>query len=166
MNKKVTQAAIGGTGIIALALLTAVTQADSVRYSEVSGLNIGMQAAAGVAQQEITGELIEVELEFENDQSIWEIDIVSKTNQVMSVKVDGYTGQILHTEASDDLAPNFDNTVSLTKAIDTLKTIEAGALIEAELDNEHGELVWEIETVNEDETESEFRVHAVTGEIL
>ena len=166
MNKKTTQAAIGGTGIIALALLAAAAQAKSVGYSEVTGLNIGMQAAAVAAQQGVTGEVIEVELELGNDQSIWEIDIVSEANQVMTVKVDGHTGQILETETDDDAAPSFDNAVSLNKAIDVIKAIEAGALIEAELENEHGELVWEIETVNEDNTESEFRVHALTGEIL
>lgn len=166
MNKKTTQAAIGGTGIIALALLTAAAQAESVRYTDVTGLNVGMQAATAAAQQGITGEIIEAELELENDQSVWEIDIINEANQVMTVNVDGHTGQILKTESDDDAAPNLDNVVSLNKAIDIIKAIETGALIEAELENEHGELVWEIETVNEDDTESEFRVHALTGEIL
>ena len=164
--KKSTLAAQGGTGIVFLALLSAIAQADSVRYSDVSTLELDMANAAIAASETIAGDIIEAELEMDDDKAIWEIDIVNDANQVITVEVDGQTGQILSTEADDDTELTYTDALSLAKAIEIVAAVEKGALVEAELEHEHGKLIWEVETLGNSNQETKFRINAETGEIL
>lgn len=156
----------GGAGIVALVFISAISHADSVRYSDLSPLELTMADAAIAAKSAIVGNIIEAELEWEDTQAIWEIEIVNEANQVISVEVDGLTGQILSTESDDDKAPDSVDALSLAKAIDIITAIEGGALIEAELEQDGGDLIWEVETLGDDNHESAYRIHAQTGEIL
>lgn len=165
--KKSTLAAQGGAGVIGLALLASLVHADSIKYSEVAALEVDMTRAVAVASAAVVGNVIEAELEVEDSTSVWEIEIVDESNRVMVVEVDGLTGEVLSTEADDDdHEQQLLAAVSLTDAIDLVTSIENGALVEAELENEDGALVWEVESVSQNNTESQFRIHAETGEIL
>jgi len=114
----------------------------------------------------ITGTVIEAELELEDDGVVWEIEIVNAADQVVTVEVDGETGQILSTDTDDDTDLSYVDALSLARAIEVVKAVETGALIEAELEHEDGTLIWEIESLDQSDRESKFRVHAETGEIL
>ncbi len=96
----------------------------------------------------------------------WPATEATPRNPIVVVEVDGQSGQVLSTEKDDDTALNHAEALSLAKAIDVVTAVENGALIEAELEQERGELVWEIESLGPDNQENEYRVHAETGEIL
>jgi len=164
--KKTTLAAQGGTGIIVLALLSALAQANSVRYSDISMLELDMASAAIAASEAIVGDIIEAELEMDDAKALWEIDIVNDANQVITVEVDGQSGQILSTRFEGNTELTHADVLSLANAIDIVKAVEKGALVEAELEQDHGEMIWEIETLGDNNQEMKFRVHAETGEIL
>lgn len=164
--KKSSLAAQGGAGIVALALISALAQADSVRYGDLDSVELTMADAALAAKSAIVGNIIEAELELEESQTIWEIEIVNEANQVIKVEVDGQTGLILSTQSDDDDAPDNIDALSLAKAIDIVKAVESGALIEAELEHEGGDMIWEIDTLGDDNQESTYRINAQTGEIL
>ncbi len=166
MNTNTKRASIAGTSIVTLALISALAQADSVRYTDVQSLNTGIEEATAIALASVAGDIIEAELELEHKRPVWEIDIVNNANQTMGVEIDGQTGEILEIEASDDTAPSLDDIISLNKAIELVKAVENGELIEMELEEENGEIVWEIETVSLDNAEANYRVSGLTGEIL
>jgi len=150
----------------ALVLLVAVVDADTVRYGDVNGLETDMEQAAIIALGTAAGEIIEAELERDDGKSVWEIEIVGESRQVIEIEIDSQTGEVLRTETDDDEYSYGDYSVSLAKAIDIARSVEKGALIEAELELESGELVWEIEAVNSRDEELEFRINATTGEII
>lgn len=164
--KKSTLAAQGGTGIVVLALLSALAQADSVQYSDISTLELQMADAVVAASGAIAGDVIEAEFEMNDAKAIWEIDIVNEANEVVTIEIDGQTGQILSTDTDDDSAPSYPGALSLAKAIELVLAVEKGALVEAELEHENGKLIWEVETLGNSSQESKFRIDAETGEIL
>lgn len=164
--KKTTLAAQTGTGIVVLALMSAMAQADSMRYSEIAQIELDMENAAMAATKSVTGEIIEIELEMEDAKSVWEVDIVNQTNQVVTVEIDGQTGEILSTTTDDDLAMPLVNAVNLSQAVNIVKAVEQGVIVEAELEHDDGLLIWEVETIGASNEETKFRVDANTGEVL
>lgn len=168
--KNSTLAALGGTGIVSLALIAALAQAesrdDSVQYNVASSLEIDMADAASRAAEAVDGKIIEIELDADDGDTIWEIELVNDASQVITIEVDGKSGQVLSTSKDDDTALNHAEALSLAKAIEVVTAVENGALIEAELEQKRGELIWEIESLGPENQETEYRVHAETGEIL
>ena len=165
--KKTTLAAQTGAGIAVLALLTAMAQADSIKYSDINEIGFDMENAAMAASEAMTGEIIEIELEMDNNKAIWEVEIVNETNQVVTVEIDGQTGEILSTNTDDDDAEmSLSNAVNLSQAINIVKAVEQGVIVEAELESEDGLLIWEVESISANDQETKFRVNAETGEVL
>ena len=165
--KKTTLAAQTGAGIAVLALVTALAQADSVSYNEAKQLEVDIENAAIAASEAMTGEIIEIELEMDNAKAVWEVDIVNAANQVVTVEIDGQTGEILSTSTDDDdEAIALVNAVDLSQAINIVKAVEQGAIVEAELETEDGLLIWEVESIGASDQETKFRVDAQTGEVL
>lgn len=56
--------------------------------------------------------------------------------------------------------------VSMIKAIEIANTEVPGIVLEAELENEDGTQIYEIEIVNADGTEMEIEINAESGEVL
>jgi len=166
MKNNTTRAITAVSCMGGLALLAAIVEADTVRYGDVYGLETNMEQAAIIALGTAAGDIIEAELERDDGKSVWEIEIVGESSQIIEVEIDSQTGEVLHTETDED--ENFGGvySVNLAKAIDIVRSVENGALIEAELEHESGELVWEIEAINSLDEELEYRVNATTGEIL
>lgn len=166
MNKTTKRAAVAASGIVALTLLSAFTHADSVQYADTLSLNTTVDEAATVALNTVSGTLIEAELEMDEGRAIWEIDIVNDANQVVSVEIDGHTGQLLGTESSDHSVPVLGDVVSLSQAIDMVRSVDNGALVEIELEDDDDQWIWEVETIDEANQEREFRIDGLTGEII
>lgn len=166
MNKKIALSSIGTASVAALLVATAVVKADSFRYDEISALGADMQSASAIALAANPGKIVEVELEMEKNRSIWEVEIVDKSKQVVSIALDGITGEILQLKPDDDAAPNMTDVIDLQQAIDIVLSLESGALIEAEFESEDGIPVWELETLTADNKKIEFAIDGVTGDIL
>ena len=164
--KKTTLAAHTGAGIAVLALLSAMAQADSMRYSEIAQIEFDMENAALAASKVMAGEIIEIELEMDDAKAVWEVDIVNEANQLVTVEIDGQTGEVLSTNTDDDAAMPLANAVNLSQAVNIVKAVEQGVIVEAELENDDGLLIWEVETIGAGNEETEFRIDAETGEVL
>ena len=166
--KKSTLAAQGGVGIAVIALLTTLVQADSIQYNDLNNVDVDINNAAIAANTVTAGEIIEIELEMEDKTAIWEVDIIDENNQLVTVEIDGQTGTVLSTNLDNDddakMLPAY--AVSLAQAIDIVRSIEQGAIVEAELEHEDGNLIWEVESISTSDNETKFRVDAETGEIL
>lgn len=167
--KKTTLAATGGMGLVAMALLAAPTHGDS-RHGEQLLPEVDMAAAAIIAGQSIAAEVVEIELESHDNKSIWEIDMVDQENRAITVEVDGISGEILSHRIEDSYeqgdALDLLDSITLAKAIEVVAAVEKGALIEAELEHEAGELIWELELLDDTNDEKHVRINAATGELL
>lgn len=153
-------------GIAALALLTTLAQADAPRYSDINNLALDMANAVTEASKVDPGDIIDIELEMEDSKAVWELDIVTAANQVITVEIDGQTGEILSTKTDDDTDVSSIDALNLSQAIAIVKAVEQGAMVEAELENDDGALIWEIESIDAGNQPSKYRVDAQTGEIL
>jgi len=165
MNKTITKRVAAGTSIAALTLLAVVTNASSIKMDDVVNLGIDLELAVATALAEQPGDVIEVELEIERQRPIWEVEIVDKSNQVFEIEIDGITGEIVETERDNDTAPVMTNVAGLKSVIETVRTIEDGALIEIELENEDGTPYWKVTAISENSKKTKYRVNGTTGEI-
>ena len=93
MNTKL----ISGTAIAALVLGGAVS-AQSV--ASQTGLNA--QQAIEIALAEVAGEVIEVEKETEDGETVFEIEILTAEGVEYEIEVSAVSGEILEVEAEDD----------------------------------------------------------------
>lgn len=166
MNTKTKRGAVAASGIVVLTLLSAFTHAESVSYSQAQSVNTAIEEAAQVALNTVPGTLIEAELEMDDGRAVWEIDIVDAANQVVSVEVDGQTGQVLGTKSCDHSAPVTGEVFSMAQAIDMVRAVDSGVLVEVELENDDDQLIWEIETISEDRHERAFRIDGISGELI
>lgn len=166
MKKNLSTAAAAGSGIVAVTMLGAFVHADSLNYADLSSLETDLSQAAVVALNNHPGKIIEAELEMEHDQAIWEIEVVDENNQVTKLEIDGLTGDIRKTKASDDRTPNLDNITGFSEVASLVQAIENGEIVEMELEDEDGDLIWEIEVVDASNKRSEYRVNGLTGELL
>ncbi len=166
MMNKSALAAQGAVSIALMGVLVSLSQADSVRYSDIEQLELDMETATVVASDAISGRVIEAELEKDDDKTIWEVDILSNSKQLVTVEIDGQSGQLLSMKTDNQDEPALVDTLSLSKAIEIVKAVEQGTIVEMELEIEGGNLVWEVESLSADNKETKFRVDAHTGEIL
>lgn len=164
MNKTITKRIAGGTSIAALLLLGTVTHAGSIKMDDVVSFGTDLESAVATALAEQPGDVIEVELEIEHKRSTWEIEIVDETNQVF--EIDGATGEIVETEREDDdSAPLMTDITGLNSVIEIVRTVENGALIEIELEDEDGVPYWEVTAISENSKNTRYRINGLTGEI-
>lgn len=155
-----------GASITALLLLASIAQAGSIRYNDIKNVALDIENAAIESTEAFEGVITEIDLELEDANALWEIDIISKDGQLVTVEIDGQTGEVLSIISNDDAGPLPVNAIDLIEAINIVKSIEHGALVEAELENDDGTLIWEIDSIGTDDEETKFRVNAETGEIL
>jgi len=164
--KKSTLALQGVSGALLLTLISAYSHSNSITYDKANTLKFNMADAAQTASLAIPGSIVEAELEVDDDKVIWEIELIDDNQQIFKVEIDANSGLILSTKLDDDHELQNADVISLASAIDIIMAVENGALIEAELEKQNNDLIWEIETLGSNEQENEYRIHAETGELL
>ena len=155
----------GAAGITVLALLAIAANADSLQYSDISALEFDMGTAANAATEALTGAIVEAELEIDDGKAIWEFDIVGENLTTFTVCIDAQTGQLVSMKQTDSEQLPTD-ALGLAQAIDSIESIEAGTLIEAELELEDATWVWELESINSNDQENSYFIDAKTGAML
>ena len=166
MSKKIKQTALGGSSLAALVILTAVAQAHSVRFDQVNSVNTDLKTATDLALTAVPGMIVEAELERENGHFVWEIEIVDSNQQRVSVELDGQSGEIIEQQVENGTSPDLADILSLDEALSIVQITDNDILVEAELEEEDGELVWEFESIDSQNVKSEQRVHGTTGNVI
>lgn len=164
--KKPTVLITAGASLLTLAIATAIASQKVEDYGSLASAEIDMANAASIAYQHSAGSIIEAELEKDDGSLIWEVEMVDESNNLIKFELDGMSGEILSTRIDNDSKTNHVDAISLNAALELISPIEQGVLIEAELEQEDGDLVWEFEVVNTDNKEVEIVVDAVAGVVL
>lgn len=160
----------GGIGINALA------DDDNLNLSKTQSEKlIGIEKAKEVALKEAKGTIESVELEKNNGNTFYEVDIDGEKSKEYEVRVDAYNAKVLNVREDnndqDDDDDERDNVASNTKLITEAKAIEIaqkqveGTLLEIGLDSDDGRYEYEIE-LRTAKGKAEFTIDASTGEIL
>jgi uncharacterized membrane protein YkoI len=166
MNAKTRLTILASAGITSLILITAAANAKSERCDEMLSLGSEMQTALSAALLNVPGSVVDIELEREDGQYLWEIEIVDETDRLISVELDGETVELLATEMEDDVVPDLAETLSINEAIGLISTANNGVLTEAELETEDGRAVWEFTAINENKQKTHYHIDAVSGEFI
>lgn len=166
-----TQKTLAGAGIVGLAALMAVAHADDLTSEKLKNLNMNLQDSAVVALANQPGQLIEAELGYEGKQGdserlIWEFEIVNDSRRLVLVEIDDQTGTLLKTEIDDETVPNLSEVTGFSSVVNQVRAIDSGTLIKIELEDDDGELIWEIKTMNNQNLTTKHRINALNGDLL
>lgn len=165
--KKSTIAATGGAGLLVLALASVMAGQKSADNHEIlAALQVDMGSAAAIASQAGQGIIFDVELELDDALPVWEIELMDEANNVVRFDIDGVTGDILSTRTDGRATLDMTDAIAISKAIELVTAVERGALTEAELEQEDGELVWEFEALGEHNKDIEIKLHGLSGDII
>lgn len=166
--KKSTIATTAGLGLTAIALAVAPVHSGSKNHEQAMGLELDIVAAAAIATDSTDARVIEAEFESKRDKLFWEIEMIDSENREIEVKVDINTGEIISQETEGkhrkDSIADMGETLSMADAVAIVKGAAQGDVIEAELEGEDGELIWELKLIGNDK--GKYRVNANSGELL
>ena len=99
--KKTMTASLITAAMIGAASL-AIADMDKNEQQQLADANIQFSDAIEIAMTAVPGKVFEVELELEDEQAVWEVEILSVENQQVEVEIDANTGEILSQEIDDD----------------------------------------------------------------
>ena len=166
--KKSLIATTAGTGLTAIALAVAPIHAGSKNHEQAMGLELDIVAAATIATDSTGARVIEAEFESKRDKLIWEIEMIDSDNREIEVEVDINTGEIASEETEGkhrkDSTTDMDEVLSMDEAVNIVKGAAQGDVIEAELEGDDGQLIWELKLIGNDK--GKYRVNANSGELL
>lgn len=147
-------------------------QPKKAKFEQSNDL-IGICKAVEIAQQQQIGMLEEIELEIEKDTYYYEAKI-RNNDQKSKLKIDAKTGEIIKTKAKSKNHPsktmeqvrNEENAlINFCQAVDIAVQEHPGNVVEIELENDDGKLIYEI-TIYDDLTKISIDIDALTGDIL
>ncbi len=88
-------------GLIGMASF-AIADKDDMDYQQLTDTNIQLIDAIGIANNAVSGQVVEAELEEEKGQLVWEIEILGDSNESFELEIDANSGEILSQEGEDD----------------------------------------------------------------
>ncbi|MBM7606327.1 putative membrane protein YkoI [Metabacillus crassostreae] len=147
---------------------------------EINSKYIGIEKAKTIALEKVDGTVKSVELESDDGQTYYEVDI-EQNSKDFDIDVDAATGKII--KVDEEQADDNDNNdheddvetheatnsnqplLSEKEAIEIAKKKITGKLVEIELDEDDGRYEYEMEFDTSD-GERDITIDAVTGEVL
>lgn len=122
--------------------------------------------AVATAEKRAMGSALEANLEVEDGKAFYEVTTVSKTG-MFEAKIDANTGMVLSAEPEDDEAGEHLSQagMSLTEAVKAAEAAAGGKAMEAELEDEDGIRIFEVELASADGTVKTVAVNAETREV-
>jgi uncharacterized membrane protein YkoI len=95
--KQTMAATLAIAGIIGAASL-AIADPSKNEYQQLADANIQFNDAIEIAMTAVPGKVFEAELELEDKQAVWEVEILNAENQMVEVEINANTGEILSQE--------------------------------------------------------------------
>ncbi|WP_169717452.1 PepSY domain-containing protein [Comamonas serinivorans] len=154
---------------LALAQPALASAAKQVAALQLAKLDLGQAIAAAQTQHGLT--VIDVELEHERQQAVYEVQGVDAQGQVVELTLDAATGQALDRKA--DGAPSRKDRdrlagvkIDIAEAVRVALKHQPGRAVEAQLDDHLGTISYHITVLDARNRDVKVRVSAVDGRIL
>jgi len=127
---------------------------------------IDIRGAISIGLKEYQGIVTEIELDTENGQLVYEVEIVSG-NEKAELDINAYTGEILliSTQGSDGIEGDTSSFLNIKKIIGNALNEFPGTVVEMELDDDDDSYIYEIE-IKSGNTSKEIEVDAYTGDVI
>lgn len=178
MKHKLIIGAISATVILGGAVVAGAAKNDvpTVNLQQTSKEKniISSDEAIKIALKKVDGIVDSVELESKNGQSYYEVEI-DTVDAEYDFDIDAITGEILsfkEDKQDDDDKMKIDksnaaqnNYITSQKAIEIAEKAVNGKVMEIDLDDEDGQMIYEIE-LKTNAGEAELKLDAVTGKVL
>ncbi|WP_347351470.1 PepSY domain-containing protein [Intrasporangium sp.] len=140
----------------------------------LAAVTVTPQAAAASARTALpSGRILSIELERSSGTVVWELDVVTRA-AVHEVHVDAVKNKVIanrpdHSAAkvakAHDRLDRAD--VSYSEALRTAaRTVSGGRVVELELDDSHGAVIWEANVITTGPVRHELEIDARTGKVL
>lgn len=122
--------------------------------------------AIQIAQKEFSGMVTEVELDRDNGQLLYELEIFSN-GQRAEIEVAIESGEIIKKQIKhkNHKYENVKGLIGIEKAINIALGEFPGQVTEAELDKDNGQLIYQVE-IKSNDTEADFDIDAYTGKVI
>jgi uncharacterized membrane protein YkoI len=162
-QKKILKTALWG--VFVLLTVTGSLFAMAVTSGTSRTTEVTEQQAQATASSLVQGEVSEVEVEYENERKVYEVEVRDETGET-EVKIDASSGEILSIEDEDEeyvSSAGAKVTAAEAKAIAVQET--GGRVTDLDTDRERGRDVWEVE-VRTSRGEADVLVDMETGEVL
>lgn len=115
------------------------------------------------------GRLLEAEPDQEDGRSVYELEIIDEDGQTRELHYDVFTGELLKVQEEHDNVYALRRAgliLPLSEILKRARQAHPGELLEADLDEEGGRYIYELEMASEDGLHRELHLDAKTGELL
>ncbi len=142
---------------------------DEAEYARMA--KESLDDAVKAALQVVPGKVLEVELENEDGYLVYDVEILKADRQIVDVKIDAGTGKFLKLDNERNDGENEAKyaakaKVSLDDAVKAALQVVPGKVLEVELENEDGHLVYGVKIVKTDKQIADVEIDAETGKLL
>lgn len=153
--------------VLGVSLLGTAGYKASAAYEHAK---ISKEEAVKIVEKEYKGDIVDVEFEYDDGKPEYEVKF-NEGEERFEVEIDAETGKVLKKERKDhddddsanEKTPN--TKITMEKAAEIALNEVAGDIKEAELDNDDGKWVYELEIQTKD-GEVDIDIDAMTGKIL
>jgi uncharacterized membrane protein YkoI len=115
------------------------------------------------------GRLLEAEREQENGRQVYQLEIIDEDGRTLELDYDVFTGELMQAQEEHDTVYDMRRAGRILPLSDILARAQrarSGELLEADLDDEHGRYIYELEMAGDDGLHRELYFDAETGELL
>lgn len=158
------------TGVLTVAMSVAAftAVADDDKWAAIQQLEISPAQAVGIAAAKEIGNVIELDLEFDDGRPYYDIEVQGEDNK-HKMRIDANNGEIVSDRVDKEFFKSKDKyqaEISMQRAI-TIAERETGARVkEAELKDKRGKDSYYELTAVSDKEKYEIKVDANTGDII
>lgn len=127
---------------------------------------IDIRGAISIGLKEFRGTVTEIELDTEDGELVYEVEIVSG-NEKAEIDINAYTGEILliGTKSTDGIKGDSNSFINIKKAIGIALGEFSGTVVEVELEEEDDSYIYEVE-IKSGGNSKDIEVDAYTGKII
>ncbi len=130
---------------------------------------VPLQDIVGRALAAYSGRLLEAERDQEDGRSVYELKIADEDGRTCELHYDVFTGELLKVREEQDNVYELrraGHVLPLSEILKRAQQVHPGELLEADLDEEGGQHVYELEIASDDGLHCELHLDAKTGELL
>lgn len=171
---------IAGTSVFA----ASDSEGDDVSQKQLEKkAEISKEEAITISLEEVPGKAVQTELEDEDGKTVYEVDVKAEDGKMWDLEINAGNGDVLQKETDDDGRDEDDGDDELSDQEEqnqlkkeakitseesesiALKEVK-GDVIDNELDEENGTVVYSLEITDDQGVEHEVEIDAKTGEVL
>ncbi|WP_163526779.1 PepSY domain-containing protein [Halobacillus ihumii] len=164
MKRKLMTVGVAGVVVLGGAIgVAAATGTDT--SSQKTPITKG--EAKQIVEKEVNGTTEKIEMETDDGQRIYDVQVKGEKGKETDVEVDAETGKVIEVDRDDDRDDESENEananvkLSMNEATAIAKKEAEGEMVEAELDDGHYDFEFK-----DGNNEYEVKVHGQTGEVI